>query len=210
MHHWKHSHVGGVQRSALRVWGHRPKRQTSNSNCLYNLGHCLYIYSKMFIFFHNVHVSFNMNKGLWITFFFSVDATKTVTLLSYGFQTPLSRDILLPETSLFSVKQSLPPASMGHFLVLVPLLGALLMLLLWYRILAEKSAVSASILTCQRLFSRQLKLHHGCLCGIYSATITLPFISFSRSPEVRGNSRNSALGQTYILYDSGLKLYSYY
>ena len=70
MHHWKHSHVGGVQRSALRVWGHRPKRQTSNSNCLYNLGHCLYIYSKMFIFFHNVHVSFNMNKGLWITFFF--------------------------------------------------------------------------------------------------------------------------------------------
>ena len=209
MHHWKHSHVGGVQRSALRVWGYRPKRQTSNSNCLYNLGYCLDISSKMCIFFHSVHVYFNMNKGLWITFF-SIDATKTVTLLSYGFRTPLSRGILLPETSLFSVKQSLPPASVDHFLILVPLLGALLILLLRYRILAEKSAVSASILTCQRPFRCQLKLHHGCLCGIYSATTTLPFISFSRSPEVRGNSRNSALGQTYILYDSGLKLYSYY
>lgn len=209
MHHWKHSHVGGVQRSTLRVWGYRPKRQTSNSNCLYSLGYCLDIYSKMYIFFHNVHGYFNMNKGLWITFFFSIDATKTVTSLSHGFRT------LLPEAAFClsphpSVKQSLPPASMGHFLVLVPLLGALLMLLLWYRILAEKSSVSASILTCQRPFRCQLKLHHGCLWGIYSATTTLPFMSFSRSPDVRGNSRNSALGQTYILCDSGLKLYSYY
>ena len=71
MHHWKHSHVEGVQRSTLRLWGYRPKRQTSNSKYFYSFGYCLDMYSKMYIFFHNAHVYFNINKGLWITFFFN-------------------------------------------------------------------------------------------------------------------------------------------
>lgn len=137
-------------------------------------------------------------------FFFSIDATKTVTLLSYGFWTLLSRGSLLSEPSLFSVRQSLPPASTGHFWWWWSHFWEhFWLVLLQYRMLAQKSSVPASILTCQRTFRCQLKLHHGCL---YSATTTLSFTSFTRSPEVRGNSKNLALGQTYVLYNSGLKL----
>lgn len=111
--------------------------------------------------------------------------------------------------SLFSVKQSLP---LEHQWATSGAVGptngrALLVSPLQYRMLAEKSSVPASILTCQCTFRCQLKLHHSCL---YSAATTLSFTSFTRSHEVTGNSRNSALGQTYILYTSGLKLYSYF
>lgn len=106
MHHWKHSHVGGVQRSTL---------QTSNSNCLYSLGYCLDIYSKMYIFFHNVHVYFNMNKGLWITFFFN-RCYKNSHLAFSWIPNPASRGSLLPEPSLFC--ETVTPSSING-----PLLG---------------------------------------------------------------------------------------